>query len=94
MAAHGREKIGPPHSGSMNLLSDRLSARSPDYGLYNGTEFTSYATLEWWEDRKVSWHYLAQGKPTQNGLVESFNGPMSEMCLNEYLFRPCALPAV
>ena len=40
----------------------------------NGTELTSHAILRWQEDRGVLWHYLAPGKPQQNGFVESFNG--------------------
>ena len=52
----------------------------------NGTELTSNAMLKWQEDRKVGWHYIAPGKPMQNGLVESFNGRMREECLNEHLF--------
>ncbi len=52
----------------------------------NGTELTSNAMLKWQEDRKVEWHYIAPGKPMQNGLVESFNGRMREECLNEHLF--------
>ena len=51
-----------------------------------GTELTSNAMLKWQEDRKVGWHYIARGKPMQNGLVESFNGRMREECLNEHLF--------
>jgi len=47
----------------------------------NGTELTSNAMLKWQADRKVGWHYIAPGKPTQNGLVESFNGRMREECL-------------
>ena len=52
----------------------------------NGTELTSNAILKWQEDRKVGWHYIAPGKPMQNGLVESFNGRMRDECLNEHLF--------
>ena len=52
----------------------------------NGTELTSNAILKWQEDRKVDWHYIAPGKPMQNGLVESFNGRMRDECLNEHLF--------
>ena len=33
------------------------------------------ANLTWQEDRKVDWHYIAPGKPMQNGFVESYNGP-------------------
>ncbi len=30
--------------------------------------------LKWQKDRKVDWHYIAPGKPMQNGFVESFKG--------------------
>jgi putative transposase len=52
----------------------------------NGTELTSNAMLKWQEDRQVDWHYIAPGKPMQNGFVESFNGRMRDECLNEHLF--------
>ena len=52
----------------------------------NGTKLTSNAMLKWQEDRRVKWHYIAPGKPMQNGMVESFNGRMREECLNEHLF--------
>jgi putative transposase len=52
----------------------------------NGTELTSNAILKWQEDRKVDWHYIAPGKPMQNGLVESFNGRRRDELLNEHLF--------
>ncbi len=52
----------------------------------NGTELISNAILKWQEDRKVDWHYIAPGKPMQNGFVESFNGRMRDECLNEHLF--------
>jgi transposase InsO family protein len=37
----------------------------------NGTELTSNAILKWQEERRVEWHYIAPGKPMQNGFVES-----------------------
>ena len=52
----------------------------------NGTELTSNAVLAWCGDAKVEWHYIAPGKPTQNGFVESFNGRMRDELLNETLF--------
>ncbi|PQV57234.1 putative transposase, partial [Defluviimonas denitrificans] len=52
----------------------------------NGTELTSNAMLKWQEDRQVEWHYIAPGKPMQNGFVESFNGRLRDECLNEHLF--------
>ena len=52
----------------------------------NGTELTSNAILRWQEERSVLWHYIAPGKPQQNGFVESFNGRFRDECLNEHLF--------
>ena len=52
----------------------------------HGTEFTSNAILAWTEQRKIAWHYIAPGKPTQNAFVESFNGRMRDELLNETLF--------
>lgn len=52
----------------------------------NGTELTSNAILAWQRDSGVEWHYIAPGKPMQNGFVESFNGRLRDECLNEHLF--------
>ena len=52
----------------------------------NGTELTSRAMLEWQQEHRVEWHYIAPGKPTQNGFIESFNGRLRDECLNEHLF--------
>jgi transposase InsO family protein len=50
------------------------------------SQFTSTAILAWAQDQGVDWHYIAPGKPTQNGFVESFNGRMRDELLNESLF--------
>ena len=47
----------------------------------NGTELTSNAILAWQEERQVEWHYIAPGKPMQNGFVESFIGRLRDECL-------------
>jgi transposase InsO family protein len=47
---------------------------------------TSNAILAWSKDHKVEWHYIAPGRPMQNGYVESFNGRMRDELLNESLF--------
>lgn len=52
----------------------------------NGTELTSLAILRWAQDRQIEWHYIAPGKPQQNGYIESFNGRLRDECLNETLF--------
>ena len=51
----------------------------------NGTEFTCNAMLAWCRDNKIDWHFIAPGKPMQNGFVESFNGRMRDVLLNETL---------
>ena len=56
----------------------------------NGTELTSRAILRWCQERRVEWHYIAPGKPTQNAFIESFNGRLRDECLNETLFRSLA----
>jgi putative transposase len=52
----------------------------------NGTEFTSNVILSWAKDHVVDWHYIAPGRPMQNGFIESFNGRMRDELLNESLF--------
>lgn len=63
----------------------------------NGTEYTSNAILALTDDNGVGWHYIAPGKPQQNGYNESFNGRLRDELLNETLFRslppaPCWRP--
>lgn len=52
----------------------------------NGTELTSNAIFAWTKNQRVAWHYIAPGKPMQNGYIESFNGRMRDELLNESLF--------
>ena len=58
----------------------------------NGTELTSNAILKWCAEHKIEWHYIAPGKPMQNGFVESFNGRMRDEFLERDAVpqpRPC-----
>ena len=52
----------------------------------NGTEFTSNAMFAWMRENRIAWHFIAPGKPMQNGFCESFNGRMRDELLNESLF--------
>jgi transposase InsO family protein len=52
----------------------------------HGTELTSNAIFAWAKDQGIAWHYIAPGKPMQNGYIESFNGRMRDELLNESLF--------
>jgi transposase InsO family protein len=48
-----------------------------------GSEFTSNAILAWADQARVEWHYIAPGKPMQNGFIESFNGRLRDELLND-----------
>jgi putative transposase len=52
----------------------------------NGMEFTSNAMLAWTKAADVNWHFIAPGKPMQNGVCEAFNGRMRDELLNETIF--------
>lgn len=56
----------------------------------NGTELTCNAIIKWTEENGVEWHYIAPGKPQQNGFMESFNGKLRDECLNEHVFSSLA----
>jgi putative transposase len=73
-------------------LADLIDERGPPKMIVsdNGTELTSNAVLSWSGDTRIEWHYIAPGKPMQNGYVESFNGRMRDELLNETLFRSLA----
>ena len=74
--------------GRFAALSPSGAWRLPNqsFPMCYGTELTSNAVLAWSGDVGVEWHYIAPGKPTQNGFVESFNGRMRDELLNETLF--------
>lgn len=52
----------------------------------HGTEFTSNAMLAWTQSAQIAWHFIAPGKPQQNGICEAFNARMRDELLNETLF--------
>lgn len=56
----------------------------------NGTKLTSKAVLARCGEIGVEWHYIAPGRPMQNGYVESFNGRMRDELPNETLFLSMA----
>ncbi|TGQ15949.1 transposase [Mesorhizobium sp. M2E.F.Ca.ET.166.01.1.1] len=55
----------------------------------NGTELTSMVVLQWCEATCVEWHYIAPGKPMQNGYIESFNGNLRDMPERNAVRQPC-----
>lgn len=52
----------------------------------NGPEFIS-KSLDWWAYfNEVRLEFSRPGKPTDNALIESFNGSVRQECLNEHWF--------
>jgi putative transposase len=52
----------------------------------NGTEFVSRALDQWAYLHEVTLDFSRPGKPTDNALVESFNGRLRDECLNTNWF--------
>ena len=53
----------------------------------HGTEFTSLVMDDWAHVNRVSLAFTRPGKPTDNGLCESFNGRLRDECLNVHEFK-------
>ncbi|MEO0966686.1 MAG: IS3 family transposase [Planctomycetota bacterium] len=56
----------------------------------NGTEFTSRRLDQWAYLRQVRLDFSRRGKPTDNGLIEAFNGRLRAECLNTNWFLSLA----
>ncbi len=52
----------------------------------NGPEFTSKKLDQWAYLNKVELDFSRPGKPTDNALIEAFNGRLREECLNQNWF--------
>lgn len=63
-------------------LTDLIAQRGkPDMIVSDhGTEFTSNAILAWSKDHQVDWHFIASGKPMQNGFCETPTGGCRTSC--------------
>jgi putative transposase len=68
------ERLGTAHSLPRAITVD------------NGTEFTSKALDEWAYRRGIQLDFIRPGKPTENGMIESFNGRLRDECLNVHEF--------
>lgn len=71
----------------------KLDAIADERGCYpkviridNGPEFTSIAMLKWAAEHGVELSFIDPGKPTQNGIAESFNARFRDEFLNEHVF--------
>lgn len=52
-----------------------------------GTELTSNTILRWCSENRIEWHYIAPGKPMQNGFLESFNDRLRDELVYETMFH-------
>ena len=86
------QEFEPPANPGRFKLTRLIGLRGKPHTVVsdNGTELTSSAILRLSQERRVEWHYIAPGKPMQNGFVESFNGRLRDECLNETLFTSLA----
>ena len=51
--------------------------------VYNGTKFTSKILDQWAYLNRVELGFIQPGKPTDNALIEAFNGRFRQECLNK-----------
>ena len=56
----------------------------------NGTEFTSQVVDQWAYWNCVTLDFITPGKPSENGIIEAFNGRLRAECLNECWFLSVA----
>ncbi len=54
--------------------------------IYYGPEFISKELDRWAYENNIEIDFSRPGKPTDNGLCESFNGRFREECLNAHWF--------
>ncbi len=68
----------------VDALNEVAPERALPYAISvdHGTEFTSKALDEWCYLRGVKLDFIRPGKPTENGMIESFNGRLRDECLN------------
>ncbi len=75
--------------GRVAKVLDRICAsrvRPQRIRVDNGTEFTSKRLDQWAYLNGVQLDFSRRGKPTDNGLIEAFNGRLRAECLNENWF--------
>jgi len=67
----------------INCLASRIPKRIQ---VDNGSEFISKALDKWAYENGVTLDFSRPGKPTDNALIESFNGSLRDECLNANWF--------
>jgi len=70
------------------LIGER--ERPTELVLDNGPELTGRVLDAWATESRVHLRFIDPGKPSQNGVVESFNGRLRDECLNQSWFTSLA----
>jgi putative transposase len=71
--------------GTMQKL--HIQGRRPErIKVDNGSEFISKALDKWAYENQVNLDFSRPGRPTDNALIESFNGSFRDECLNAHWF--------
>ena len=52
-----------------------------------GGHIQAYGIVRGFAEKGIQLGFIAKGKPTQNGFIESFNGKMRKECLDRHIFR-------
>jgi putative transposase len=80
--------VSLPGARVVAVLERLAAARGApaDLVLDNGPELTGRALDAWAAAHGVRLRFIAPGKPSQNGFVESFNGRLRDECLNQSWF--------
>ena len=70
----------------LDTIGSRRGALPQKIRVDNGSEFTSRRLDQWAYLNNVRLDFSRPGKPTDNGLIEAFNGRLRAECLNENWF--------
>ena len=72
----------------VRVLNNIVAARGKPMTIKtdNGSEFISKVMDKWAYERGIELDFSRPGKPTDNAMVESFNGRLRQECLNEHWF--------
>jgi putative transposase len=90
LAIHvGQSLKGEDVAGVLNAIA-RQRGQPQTIKTDNGSEFISKVMDKWAYERGVELDFSRPGKPTDNAMVESFNGRLRQECLNEHWFMSLA----
>lgn len=82
----GQRLTGDRVAEALDRVSRERGALPEKIRVDNGSEFTSKRLDQWASLHGVRLDFSRPGKPTDNGLIEAFNGRLRAECLNENWF--------